>query len=172
MPYLLGGSLHDPEPQWRGPVLTGFFTGLVLIGLIMPVWFGLPLEAQSVKLYCDAKIRRDCGVDRAVKVLQKVYSDRHFEIVERSPGNTNCAGDGSRIDVVPDRIPGPAHSWIENGCRFVGIDPDNPGFSSSTLAHEFGHQRFGDVALAPGVLTPLCNMIYDMRNDLIIMASL
>jgi hypothetical protein len=169
---ILKGSAGDPEPEWRAPVLTGFFAGLILIGLIMPVWFGRPLNAQSVRLYCDAKTRLDCCVDRAVTVLRKVYDERHFEVVERPLNDQGCGGDVARIDLVRERVPGAAHSWIENGCRFVGIDPDNPSFSSHTLAHEFGHHCFGDVGLSVGFLTPLFNMVFDMRNDLIITASL
>lgn len=175
MPALqtIGRSADDPEPQWRSPALTGFFATLILICLIMPVWFGRPLSAHSVKLYCDAKNSGDCGVDRAVGVLRKVYGSRHFEIIEKPVNDHGCAGDNARIDIVSDdRVTGPAHSWLENGCRFVGIDLNDPNFSSRTLAHEFGHQCFGDVGLSPSIFTPLLNMVYDVRNDLIIMASL
>jgi hypothetical protein len=161
-------SGDDPEPPWRAPCFIGFFVTLVLIGLIVPVWFGHPLRSKTVYLYCDAKSYGDCEVDRAVNVLRKVYGSRTFCKRQKPENDRGCGGDGARIDIVVDHITGPAHSWLENGCRFVGIDLNDPSFTSHTLAHEFGHQRFGDVGLTPGILTPLLNMVYDMRNDLII----
>jgi len=136
-----------------------------------PLAFGKPISPRKITIISDPSIHADCEVKRSIELLKRVYRMHGFDFdVNDSttpPPDHGCSTAASTIYLGPTVTPDAAHSIYQDGCRYIGVDPEHLDFCSRTIAHEFGHHRYGDVGM-PGWLTLLLNPLCDFRNNFII----
>jgi hypothetical protein len=149
----------------------------IVIALMMPSVFGAPISGrQTVHFMVSANLLDDCEVKRSFQLMRRVYERRGYSfsatrLKDRIP--VQCPISPVSIYLVP-YIGGDAGASkpLENdGCRVIGIDPEHVDFSKRTLAHEFGHEWFGEVGL-PRLLAPILNPLYDFRTDVFVRLSI
>lgn len=168
----LGAGGQPPIPRWRWSVLRGIILALAVLILLAfaPLLLGKPIRPGTIYIVSRPKTHADCEVERSLKMLVRVYGVHKFSFVvtdsDQDPRIDECAMASPTIYLGQSLSSDAAHSIYQEGCRFIGVAPDHPDFCARTIAHEFGHHRFGDVGM-PAWLWIL-NPIYDGRNNLII----
>lgn len=171
-------------PRWRTYILYGMPVFLVLYCLLafLPLLCGKPIGAGSASnprrihlVITEAEIGNDCEIQRAVELLEWVYGPHGYKFditVGLLPNKMAPAepDDGSDTIYLGEPLDSNAGaSCYQHFCRYTGLAPKHREFSKLTLAHEFGHHRFGDIGLpnwiqSLGVLDPVC----DYRNDFVV----
>lgn len=167
------GRLSGYEPP-RWPWKRGIPLGLIALLLLLfavPALKGTPIAPQLIRIKVARRIREDCELNRSFVVLEYVYSAFKFEYSDwpdptKAPRPEDCPRIPPTIYVGYTSYQVAARSGNDRGCRQTNVNLDHPSFTVSTMAHEFGHHRFGDTGLPPWMT--ILDGLYDCRNWLII----
>jgi len=147
--------------MWGGLAL--IITGLVGI-YALPGLLGKPLTSKTIHLVLTTKLNQDCEFQRAFSVFTSVY--REFHVIPSLSDRGPVPSEEGWIFVGPPIALSAAQSAEEHGLRYIGINLDHPDFTTRSLAHEFGHHRFGDVGIDLGdCINLFLNFFWDIRNN-------
>ena len=162
------------SPNWSKSGILGLFLAIAGYWLIvhMPQQYGKPLRPDAVQIVVAPELYRDCEVERSLLVLDRVFRRSGFSfIVSQSTSSLpmTCGEADATIYLIRPKMTGAAASgfYEESKCRITAIAPDNVDFDKRTIAHEFGHHRYGDLGLWKWA-AKLLNAPYDYRNDFFI----
>lgn len=168
----LGKGPPPVVPKWRPHVLLAVPVALIALVLLAfcPLLFGEPIRPGTVRIVLSPQVSGDCEVQRSLEWLKRIYGPgfQFLPTVGTEPAISVAEPRGVTIYIEAD--PGQPHAGVsgsDHGCRRTRIDPGHINFGKRTLAHEFGHQRWGDIGLPAWAGYPL-NWLCDVRNDSII----
>ena len=62
----------------------------------------------------------------------------------------------------------PGRAYVRDGVRTIDVNPNHPGFGDTTLAHEFGHHKNGDLYVDMWYFPFYIfqNMVFDWHIDI------
>jgi hypothetical protein len=171
---LFGSAVPPLVPPWRRSIvllgILGAFFALVLI-TFSPLLFGEPVREGTVQIVLAPGVDGDCEVQRSKEWLKRIYEPYgfHFQFTVTDEPDRPVAEPADTTIYIDEYsgLPNPGASGSDHGLRRTSIDPSHIRFDKRTLAHEFGHQRWGDVGMPEWFRWGL-NWLCDIRNDSII----
>jgi hypothetical protein len=169
----------SPKQEWPYRVILGallFGVVMTISPLVLPAFAGCPIHDPKVQLLWEPGLRSDTRVDAAKDTLiciERDFAFRHTELPSGRDDPQALLPNVTNILVRIDHSRSAGHSSAEKRDprrRRTFLDPSHSGFDSKTLAHEFGHQKFGDVCLPDPepMLGLYLNVIFDIRINSII----